>query len=81
MMTSFIIGITNLELFFLKVKQTLTHNCALALPNTKNSFLVMVDGFAFGSIVVFQADDKGQMQGKPFKSRFFTEGEQKCGDL
>ena len=51
------------EANFLQVKQTLTHNCELTLPNPKKIFLHSVDVSANGVGTLFnQADDVGQMQ-------------------
>ena len=63
---------------FQEVKNTLTKNCELTLPNTKNPFFIMVDASAAGmGTVLAQADNNGQMQIISYNSRLFTESEQK----
>ena len=42
-----------------QVKHTLTHNCELTLPNTKNPFIIMADASAIGvGTVNVQTDEK-----------------------
>ena len=63
---------------FLQVEQTLTHNCELTIPNTKNPFFIEVDASAVGvSTILVQAADKGEMQVMFYISRIFTESGQK----
>ena len=61
-----------------QVKETLTAQCELTLPNTTHPFFIMVDASAIGiGTVLVQSDEHNQMQVISYNSRLFTENEQK----
>ena len=71
-MIFFFIGIKNMKVFFIEVKQTSTHSCELRLPNTKKTFFIVVDACAIGvGTVLFQADDKDLKQVISYNSYFY----------
>ena len=65
-----------------QVKETLTAQCELTLPNTTHPFFIMVDASATGiGTVLVQSDEHNQMQVISYNSRLFTENEQKSAIL